>query len=291
MHWRTVVISKPSKLDLRLGYMVVRDSERTVRVHLHEISVLLIENTNSSITTALLHALTAEKIKVIFCDNKMNPSSELLPYYGCHDCSLKMRNQIRWSEESRQSVWTAIVAAKIKKQAEVLEHFQCEEAKSLYRYLEELEWNDATNREEHAAKVYFNALFGKSFSRSAECPVNAALNYGYAILLSILNRETVCNGYVTQLGLFHDNMFNPYNLSCDLMEPFRPIVDGFVKLQAPTQFETEEKRALLSLLNTEFRIDDRNQTLLNTVRIYAKSVFDAIEAGDPSFIKLYSYAV
>lgn len=289
MSWRTVVISKPSKLDLKLGYMVVRDSEQTIRVHLSEISVLLIEATNSSITTALLHALTERKIKVIFCDDKRNPSSELLPYYGCHDCVLKMRNQLRWSEENRQSVWTFIVSTKIKKQAENLEYFGLPEASKLYSYLEELEFNDATNREGHAAKVYFNALFGKSFSRSEECPVNAALNYGYSILLSTFNRETVCNGYLTQLGLFHENMFNPYNLSCDLMEPFRPIIDRFVKQQNPLQFETKEKRELLSLLSSEFTIEGKTQTLLNTVKIYAKSVFNALESEDPSLIKLYRY--
>ena len=94
MGWRTVVVSKPSKLDLRLGYMVVRDVESNVQVHISEISVLIIENTASSITTALLCELTKQKIKVIFCDEKQNPSSELVSYYGCHDCSLKFKNNL-----------------------------------------------------------------------------------------------------------------------------------------------------------------------------------------------------
>ena len=88
---------------------------------------------------------------------------------------------------------------------------------------------DVTNREGHAAKVYFNALFGKDFTRTEECPINAALNYGYALILSCFNREIVSNGYITQIGLFHDNMFNPYNLSSDLMEPYRVVVDRMVK--------------------------------------------------------------
>ncbi len=67
MGWRTVVVSKSSKLDYKLGYMVVRDSEETIRVHISEISVLIIENTASSVTTALLNELTKQKIKVIFC--------------------------------------------------------------------------------------------------------------------------------------------------------------------------------------------------------------------------------
>ena len=57
MRWRTVVVSRSSKLDFKLGYMVIRDSEETIRVHISEISVLIIENTASSITTALLSEL------------------------------------------------------------------------------------------------------------------------------------------------------------------------------------------------------------------------------------------
>lgn len=289
MGWRTVVVSKSSKLDLRLGYMVVRDSEKSIRVHISEISVLIIENTASSITTALLNELTKQKIKVIFCDEKQNPTSELIPHYGCHDCSLKLKRQIDWLPINKQLVWTSIVAEKIRKQADNLKYFNLPESDMLYQYIEELELNDETNREGHAAKVYFNALFGKSFSRSNDCNINSALNYGYSIILSCINREVVCNGYLTQLGLFHDNMFNQFNLGCDMMEPFRPIIDRFVKKLDPDKFEPEEKRKILALLSEEFIIDGRKQTLLNTMKIYSKSVFDAIEQGDASCIRFYKY--
>lgn len=289
MGWRTVVVSKPTKLDLRLGYMIVRDCENTVRVHISEISVLIIENTASSVTTALLNELTKQKIKVIFCDEKQNPSSELVSYYGCHDCSLKFRTQLAWMEINKQSIWTAIVAQKIRAQAENLDYFHLNEADMLYDYIAEIEFNDASNREGHAAKVYFNAMFGKKFSRNDECPVNAMLNYGYGILLSCFNREIVCNGYSTLLGLFHNNMFNPFNLGCDIMEPFRPIVDRVVKTVNPQKFDTDEKRQILSLLSTELFIEGKKQTLLNTIKIYSKSVFDAIESGDIADIKFYRY--
>lgn len=289
MGWRTVVVTKPAKLDLRLGYLVVRDSEDNVRVHISEISVLIIENIRTSVTAALLCELSRQKVKVIFCDEKLNPYGELIPYYGGFDSSLSIRNQINWSEDARQAVWTVIVTEKIRNQALCLEYFNLGKAQQLYQYIDEIEFNDATNREGHAAKVYFNALFGKSFSRSQENPVNAALNYGYSLLLSCVNREIACAGYLTQIGLFHSNRFNYFNLSCDLMEPFRPIVDGFVKKLSPETFGTEEKRKLQSLLNTEMMIEDRRQTLFNTVRIYTKSVLEAIEAEDISLIKLYRY--
>lgn len=289
MGWRTVVVSKSSKLDLKLGYMVVRDSEETIRVHISEITVLIIENTASSITTALLNELTKQKIKVIFCDEKRNPSSELVSYYGCHDTSMKIRDQLEWLSIHKQTIWTAIVREKIKNQRDNLYYFNLSEYQLLEQYLEQLEFNDETNREGHAAKVYFNAMFGKSFSRSDECAINAMLDYGYSIILSCVNREIVSNGYITQIGLFHDNMFNQFNLSCDIMEPFRTIIDRKVREVMPTKFEKDEKAIVLRLLNDEFVIDGRRQTLLNAIKIYVKSVLCAIESGDVSNIKFYIY--
>lgn len=285
MSWRTVMVTNPSKLDYSLGYLVVRDVKSTVKIHLSEISVLIVENTACSVTAALMSEMINKKIKVIFCDEKRNPCSELTPYYGSHDCSQKLKNQICWSESSKQQVWTAIVAEKIKNQALLLRYYNLEQHAMLDNYLGELEFNDASNREGHAAKVYFNALFGKSFIRSDDNPINAALNYGYSLILSAFNREIVCSGYLTQLGLFHDNMFNQYNLGCDLMEPFRPIVDFKVKEMLPSDFGKEEKAKLVSMLNNEFVIDFRVNTLINTIKIYSKSVFSSIEKNDISLIK------
>ena len=285
MSWRTVLVSKRSKLDYSLGYLVVRDVEDTVKIHISEISVLIIENTATSVTTALLSELMDKKVKVIFCDSKHDPCSELVPYYGSHDCSLKIKRQTEWSQFSKQRIWTEIIAEKIRNQALVLEYFKLEQSKLLRRYIDELEFNDSTNREGHAAKVYFNALFGKSFSRSMDCPVNTALNYGYSLILSAFNREIVCSGYLTQLGLFHDNMFNQFNLSCDFMEPFRPFVDLKVRLMEPRQFEKSEKIELLKLLSEEFIIDEQKYTLLNTIKIYSKSIFHALEEDDTALIR------
>lgn len=285
MSWRTVVITKVSKLDYSLGHMVVRDVERTVKIFLNEISVLIIENTAVSLTAALLNELSKKKVKVIFCDEKRNPSTELVSYYGSHDTSLKIKRQIQWNEYIKQAIWTLIVTEKIKNQAEVLELYNLKQCNLLYNYVDEIEFNDKSNREGHAAKVYFNALFGKDFSRNDENSINAMLNYGYSIILSTFNREVVSSGYLTQLGLFHDNMFNQFNLSCDLMEPFRPFVDSLVKEYNPINFDKEEKQYILKLLNEEVVFDGRKQTLLNAIKLYCKCVFIAIEENDTSIMR------
>ena len=250
MSWRIIVISKRAKLDLQLGYMVVR-SEEITKIVLSEISTIMIESTAVSLTTSLLAELSRRKIKVIFCDEKRNPSAELVSYYGSHDTSNKIRKQIVWKQSTKEAVWTEIVTEKIRKQKELLESFGKEESELLSSYLKEIDWNDMTNREGHAAKVYFNALFGLDFTRTEDNHINAALNYGYSIILSAFTREIVANGYLTQLGIFHDNMFNQFNLASDFMEPFRVLIDREVLLMKPVKFEHEEKMQLVNILNHE----------------------------------------
>ena len=286
MSWRTIVITKRAKLDLQLGFMVVR-GEHTTKVALNEIAVVLIESTAVSLTTSLLAELTKRKVKVIFCDEKRNPSSELVSYYGSHDTSNKIRKQIAWRQNTKEAVWTEIVSEKIRKQKELLELLGKEEAELLSSYLQQIAWNDETNREGHAAKVYFNALFGLDFTRTEDNLINAALNYGYSIILSSFTREIVANGYITQLGLFHDNMFNQFNLASDLMEPFRPLVDKCVLGMKLEQFEHEEKMWLVDILNQEVQIDGKIQYVSNAIKIYCKSVFDALNEDDSALVRFY----
>lgn len=286
MSWRTIVISKRAKLDLQLGYMVVR-SEEVTKIVLSEISTILIESTAVSLTTGLLAELSKRKIKVIFCDEKRNPSSELVSYYGSHDTSNKVRKQIAWKQKTKEAVWTEIVTEKIRKQKEILEILGKEESEILSSYIKEITWNDGTNREGHAAKVYFNALFGLDFTRTEDNYINAGLNYGYSIILSAFTREIVANGYITQMGLFHDNMFNQFNLASDLMEPFRVLIDQKVLQMKLIDFEHSEKMQLVDILNQEVLIDGKKQYVNNAIKIYCKSVFDALNDDDSSLMRFY----
>ena len=286
MSWRVIVISKRAKLDLQLGYMVVR-SEEVTKIVLSEISTILIESTAVSITTSLLSELSKRKIKVIFCDEKRNPSSELVSYYGSHDTSNKIRKQIAWKQNTKEAVWTEIVTEKIRKQKEILEILGKEESELLSSYIKEITWNDGTNREGHAAKVYFNALFGLDFTRTEDNYINAGLNYGYSIILSAFTREIVANGYITQLGLFHDNMFIQFNLASDLMEPFRVLIDQKIFQMKLIDFEHNEKMQLVDVLNQEVLIDGKKQYVNNAIKIYCKSVFDALNDDDSSLMRFY----
>ena len=289
MTWRTVVIRERAKLDYSLNFMTVRQEAGVKKISLGEIYMVIVENTAVSFTAVLLNELVKNKIKVVFCDEKRNPSSELIQYYGSHDTSLKYKNQLEWSKESKERIWTRIVYEKIFNQMQFLKKLNKEEYKLLEQYLSELEWNDSSNREGFAAKVYFNALYGMEFSRNKECFINAALDYGYSIILSAFNREIVSSGYFTQLGLCHRNPFNKFNLSSDFMEPFRILIDEEVYNLEGTEFTKDHKNKLINILNKTVVIDDKNQTVANAIKIYCRSLFSALVENDLEYVKMYKY--
>lgn len=283
MSWRTVIVSSHAKLDLQVGFMQIRCESGMRRVILDEIDVLLIESTAVSLTAALLAELVSRKVRVIFCDRKRLPIAELTPCHGCHDSTRKLRNQLAWTKSVRDEVWREIVKEKISNQAKHLAKRRKEQVcRSLLAYADSVELGDVTNREGLAAKQYFAALFGKAFSREQRCDVNAALDYGYQVMLSFFAREIAVEGYLTELGIFHDNVFNNYNLASDLIEPFRPLVDERVWAwfqDEGNHFGTELKRILVRILHEEIKIAGSSQTVSNAIIAYTRSVTDALNDG------------
>ncbi|MBE6102328.1 MAG: type II CRISPR-associated endonuclease Cas1 [Selenomonas ruminantium] len=290
MSFRTVVITTHCKLDFRMNYMEIRQADSKKRIYLDDIEVLIIENPAISLTGCLLSELMNRKVKIIFCDHKHNPQAELVSYYGSYDSSRKIRRQLEWGEKIKVAVWTAIVTEKIRQQRLFLEELGHEqEAGLLSSYTDKMTAGDIHNREGHAAKVYFNAVFGMDFSRDDDCFINAALDYGYTVITALFNREITAMGYLTQLGIFHDNIFNPFNLSCDLMEPFRILLDRYIyeHKERWKDFGVDEKRDLLRILQSEIKIAGCKQIFTNAVHMYVQSVFNALEESDERRIRFY----
>lgn len=285
MGFRTIVIKKRSKLDLKMNYLVCRNDEET-RIYIPEISNLIIESTAVSLTCALISELVKNNVKIIFCDEKHSPESELVGYNINYNNSKKISWQIQWKEDIKGKVWQKIIQNKILKQKEFLQELNYpKEAELLQLYQEDVELNDITNREGHSAKVYFNALFGFDFSRRDSHFVNSALNYGYAIILACFNREIVSNGYITQLGIWHHNEFNHFNLSCDLMEPFRILVDK--KVYFLEDGDLNYKMKILEILDEKVKIDGKEQYLENAISQYCNSIFESLNKEDINLLRFY----
>lgn len=285
MSFRTVVISSKAKLSYKNDYLLVKTDESMKSVHISEIDTVVIDSTMVSISAYLLRELSRNKINTIFCDEKRNPYGELVAYYNCHNSFKKISSQINWTSSSKQIVWQEIIKQKIHNQKEVLKRANKENYHLLKEYMENVEIDDSTNREGHAAKVYFNSLFGSSFSRTQDNDINAALNYGYAIILSYINKEIICNGYLTQLGIKHKNEFNEFNFTCDLIESFRPIIDEFVYNNKDLEFNQEIKLALIGLLNERFIYQNKKLMLTDIIKLYVKSICNALDNDENKLIE------
>ena len=253
MSFRTVVITKQSKLSYKNRYLAVKNELEEKYIHLSEIDTIIVDSISVSISSYLLKELSENKINIIFCDEKHNPFGKL-----------------------KDELWSLLVKNKIMNQALLLNKINSNNYNLLMSYVTEVKKGDKTNREAHAAKVYFNSLFTKSFIRNANDNINAALNYGYSILLSNFNKEIINNGYLTQLGIHHKSEFNQFNLACDLMEPFRPIIDNFVYYNQTREFDSKYKLDLINIFNNTYKYYGKNYTLKDIIKMYTKDTLDCL---------------
>ena len=280
MSFRTVVISKQSKISYKNRFLVVKQNNDEKYVHLSEIDTIIVDSISVSISTYLLKELSDNKINIIFCDDKHNPFGELSSYYSRHNSSKKIKEQISWKVSNKDELWSKIVKNKILNQSLLLRKVKSDKYDLILSYIDDVKIGDKMNREGHAAKVYFNSLFGNNFVRNNSDEVNAALNYGYAILLSTINKEVINNGYLTQLGIHHKNEFNQFNLSCDLMEPFRIIIDNFVYYNQNRKFDKDYKLDIVNIFNNYFMYQNKKYILKDIIKMYIKNTLDSINNSD-----------
>lgn len=268
MGWRSVVISQHAKLSYTSHLMIVQTRDGISQIPVDDIQLLLVSTTQAVITTALLSKLAKQNVKVIFVDKEMQPCCETVGYYPNNRTEELLKRQFLWDQKRKEILWTKIIHEKIKNQIQVLDIYG-HETRDLTEELEQLEINDLTNREATVARKYFPILFeNEKFSRRTGTAINAALNYGYSILLSMVNRAIVERGYLTNLGIHHRNSENQFNLGSDLIEPFRPVVDYWVANQNFTELTPDVKYGLVDALNIEIMYCGQHMLLRNAIDRY-----------------------
>jgi CRISPR-associated endonuclease Cas1 subtype II len=241
-------------------------------LYLSEIDILICETTDILISTMLLSKLSDENILTIFCDEKRLPKSHLKSFAAKHDSSLQLQRQIAWTQAKKEQIWLEILKQKITNQSLLLQaHSFDNDANKLLEFIQTLQIGDPSNHEAHAARAFFVALFGLEFSREKESEVNAALNYGYSLIMSLFAREIAKCGCVTQIGVNHCSQFNPFNLACDIMEPFRVIIDNVVFKNHYLEF-TKLKRQLLEIFTTTYFYNKQDMYLSNIASDYTRKV-------------------
>jgi len=270
--WKKIVIN--SNVDLHRSencLLVIKDKE-TQRIPINQINMIIIESEQVTLTSSLMIFLVENNVNLIFCDCKHNPYFEAIPYSKNIYSTARLNEQVNWKNERKDSINYNILQLKIQNQANLLKKVGAVEYVYLEALLNDIESENALDVEAEAAKIYFHRLFGAGFRRRTDNNINFALNYGYSILLSNINRIIVSHGYNTCIGLNHHNCRNHFNLSCDIIEPFRPFVDQIVYENMNSDFDNYYKKRILSVCSTEIRYNNSIVTIENALELFTMSV-------------------
>lgn len=299
MAWRAVMIQNPTRLSLEKAQLALETEAGRFTIPLEDITVLILEHPQIIISAALLAECQEQGLAIVTCDKAHMPNGLLLPFLPHSRHSLVAKTQLAWAEPLRKRLWQKIVQTKILNQAFCLEA-AVNKAESVHlRYLaDQVKSGDPDNIEAQAARDYWQRLFGKGFKRGETNSINAALNYGYAIVRAYVARAQVAYGLLPAFGVHHDNALNAFNLTDDLMEVLRPTVDYRVLRMAREGLfdETEtltkaHRQQLATLGHAACTLDEKILTLAHTTDRMASSLVAAIEGTSPMLLKLPTLCV
>lgn len=288
MGWKTVVIGAECRVSLTLDRMRISMNDEYMNIPLTDINTVIFTHQKAVMTSSLIAALINANISIIICDNKNDPIGIFQPFNGHSLVFKQLNNQLNWKITRKKKLWKYIIEEKIQSEIECLNFLSPskDDIEILKKYKSDVLNNDDTNREAASAKVYFCALFGKSFSREDNSAINAGLNYGYKIIASHLSRCLASRGLITQLGIHHKGEANPFNLTYDFIEPFRYVVDMFVHEYINDKFGVKEKRLIIDLLQSKIFINNKWMRLVDASEDILDSYIAFLNESSDSILRI-----
>jgi CRISPR-associated protein Cas1 len=291
MSWRIIYIEEAEEMKLYLDNLKVIKDEQEILIPLSDIHTIIVDNLRTVITGRLLNKLADYHILLIICNESHNPNVFSLGLYSHYRVYGVLKQQLEWDESIKGEMWKRIVQIKINNQRSVLEYLNksSDVSRRLQILANEVEFDDLHNREGHAARLYFNELFGENFrrERGSVDSYNAALNYGYIVLRACVTRTIVAYGLHPALGIGHRNQFNAFNLADDCMEVFRPVVDLWVAttVKDSDYLSKEVKQQLIRRLSAKLDIGGQRQTVLNAIDLFVQSFIKAMNMKDVNLLE------
>lgn len=298
MGWRSVMISRPAKLR-REHFSLAIEQEQTAFVPFEDIAIIVLNHREIVLTHPVLSACADYGIGLYATGDNHQPNGVFLPFLAHSRTTRLMRKQMDISRPLAKQAWANIIRRKIENQTACLRFCAKNGVDRMDSYARRVRSGDPENLESQAAAFYFTQLFGLGFYRAEERWVNAALDYGYAILRGAIARGLVAHGMHPPLGLFHASEQNAFNLADDLIEPFRPLVDLHVA-KHPAMVEgdlpPQDKAALVALLNVDVGMPQGKMSVLSAIEYAVESLVRLFEQGDstlelPTLIGLQAHVL
>ena len=271
MGFRNIKIDSHVKLSIKNQQLNI-ETDIARQIPLEDINCIIIENQTVTVSAYLLQKMADMGIAVYVCDEKHLPNAVLLPMVR-HSRHFKiLKYQIEAGKPLQKRLWQQIVVQKIRNQALCLAYLELDGSEELMKMCKEVQSGDRTHVEAKAAAFYFKSLYGLGFSRGNDHIINAALNYGYAIVRGLIARSIVCYGLEPSIGVFHHSELNNFNLADDMIEPFRPLVDLYVAqnydiAEIDSDLTPERKRGIFGIINYDMDVKGEKRIISNCIDI------------------------
>lgn len=289
MVWRSVVINQPARLK-REHFALVVEQEQSARVPFEDIAVIVLNHREITLTHPVLSACGEYGIGLYSTGDNHQPNGVFMPFLQHSRATRMQRLQLDLDKPSAKRAWAHIVQTKIGNQARCMELLGATGADRLASYARRVRSGDGGNLEAQASAYYFPQVFGRSFHRSQTGWINAALDYGYAVMRGACARALVAHGMLPSFGLFHRSEQNAFNLADDLIEPYRPVVDLHVAQHRPADEDAElqpsDKVALVGLLNVDVAMPRGQMSVLASIEQATESLARLYDGGSEQVLEL-----
>lgn len=288
MSWKTLIFTNPCKLHIKNYQLVYQtdNSNEEISIPMEDISTIILENPQIIITNYMLAMCSEYEITVLTCDKKHKPIGILTPFYQ-HSRNTKIAYaHINTKEPLKKQLWQKIIKQKIKNQSNVIKILFGDN--QLDNYINKVQSGDTKNIEGQVSKQYWQLLFA-NFKRHSSDKYNSALDYGYAIVRSTISKYIASSGLVPCFGVHHCNELNPFNLTEDLIEAFRPFVDLMVckmEIDSNSDLTKSDKLYLLSILTKQCQYKGEQITIQNACENVCKTFVKAILEKDTKLLVL-----
>ncbi len=259
-------ITKADDLSISNNQLIMVDEDdnnKVDKINLNDIMAVIIENCKCRITGVLQVKLVENNIPLIICNEKYQPVLHSIGLFNHFQITQRINEQMKWTEEIKEQIWSKIVIRKIEHQRDLLIFLEKSQLSidRLDSYIENIKnlKTDAEHQEAIASRVYFQELFGNNFKRFDEDGINSALNYGYMILRTLISSKIVGKGFHPSLGIHHKSQFNSYNLSDDIIEVFRPMIDFIVYYNQEKELKLSKELRQTLLLSLKQKVFWKNK--------------------------------
>ncbi len=268
-------------LKVHAGQLVIKNSQTDTiitKLPFPKILALLVIG-HTSITTALIEHCNKYAVPIVV----MKPNFRPVFYFGnMAEANFLLRKKQYQSPATILPVAKRLVLNKIHNQHQLLLKTRCKDeihtqAKdSLHKSITQIEkitdYKELLGVEGKAAETFFKTYFEpfgwkQRSPRVKFDPINAILDIGYTMIFNFIEAMMRLFGFDLYMGIYHQLWFRRKSLVCDLMEPFRCIVEHQIrKSLRNNEFQTSD----FELINHAYTLKH------GFAKVYTKTFFEAI---------------